>query len=82
MQIEEMKEVLREEIESLKKLHDKLSDEGHILSIETKDSLRRVLSGKWLDRMNDEAAWFFNKGHFEDFETNRSYVSRVLDELS
>ena len=82
MDTRQLQDILNHEVETLTKLRDNLSPDGMPLDLIEKKQVRNVLAGNWLDDMNGEVEHFFRKGLFKDFDHNRKYVTRVLEDLS
>ena len=82
MSLEQVKDELRQDVERLKRLHDRLGDSGEPLSTTDKEDIRQVLSGRWLRAMQSEMRIFFTEGLTEDLDHSAQYIASVLRQFS
>ena len=76
-----LSQILNDEAERIHHIAERLHEGGRELTSMEKKDIRGVLSGSWLDSMNDEAAHFFRTGNLEDFEHNRDQVLTLMIDL-
>lgn len=82
MDYRELQDILVHDIESLKSLCDRLSDEGEPLSVTDKAMIRHHLSSTWLKDLQQEQTWFFSEGRKIELARSIDYIKETLNQFS
>lgn len=85
MQTRQLIDELEREIERIAALKAGLENEGpekRILCASEKKQIRHILSGSWLDMINEECAMFFRQGNVDDCASNMEFINETLNKFS
>ena len=81
MKIDEVQQYLADEIDHLTFLRERLTESGVPLAADEKQTIRRVLAGAWLSRIQREARLFFTEGSERDFTQSFETSLNTLQQL-
>lgn len=79
MDIQQVKDILREEASRLEALAERISDNlGIPMSAADKRSVRSALLNSWLPPVLDETKYFLAEGHMDDAQSNMEFISETF----
>jgi hypothetical protein len=81
MDYHELQDILSMDIELLKELRGRLTDDSNPLSSTDKQILRNQLSGNWLMRMHDEQRYFFVQGNTQNATKGFAEILDAINQL-
>lgn len=81
MDYRQLQDILTQDIDLLKELRERLSDDGESLSATDKQMLREQLSGNWLRDMQMEQKYAFAQGNVRDMEKGLNEIFKTMEQL-
>ncbi len=79
MEIYNLKELLKQQIDQLKELHDSLDESGKVpLTVQEKKMCRNVIADTWLQEMLNEIEIFARSGTIKGIEGFEAHLISIL----